>query len=230
MKNCVFLVDGFNLYHAIDQHPPFRGYKWLDLKALANAYIQKHDEQLIEVVYFTALPVWNPQKSERHQRLISAYQDQGIKIVRGLFKKTTYTCRGTCQQQYQTYVEKMTDLNICIEMLKRGAEPNIDKILLVTADNDQTSAINRFKQLYPNKIVKVIIPPFRHAEELKNAAHQYAAISKIQLEKSQLPNPLKLKNGRTISKPENWTAGPAPINPSNAYSNYDSEITHGIGK
>ncbi len=65
-KVCCF-IDGFNLYHSIadlikkDQN--FHGahyLKWINLRALASAFIKKQEEALSDVLYFSAYAYWLP--------------------------------------------------------------------------------------------------------------------------------------------------------------------------
>ena len=206
----VFLVDGFNLYHAIDDCPQFHGCKWLDLQALARAYTMPSTEMVVAVFFFTALPTWNEAKRARHQQLLDIYQDQGVIVKPGLFKRTTATCR-VCGKDYPTFAEKLTDINICIELLRMGSDDIADKIFLITGDNDQAAAITRFRELHPTKEVIAILPPFRKAAELQQAASSSRTITKIQLGRSILPNPYRFRDGiRSYPKPSAWVDSPPP--------------------
>jgi hypothetical protein len=57
MSRVVFLIDGFNLYHALDYNPapfsnPFRyrKHKWLDLRGLAELYTANEPGDTLEAV------------------------------------------------------------------------------------------------------------------------------------------------------------------------------------
>jgi formylmethanofuran dehydrogenase subunit E len=65
MNNVACYIDGFNLYHAIDSLGNER-LKWLNLSKLASTFLRR-DEQLVRVVYFTALLTIDPQKLQRHK-------------------------------------------------------------------------------------------------------------------------------------------------------------------
>jgi len=66
MKRILFFVDGFNVYHALDDDPKYHKYKWLDYSNLVKRFVSKQD-QIVDVFYFTAYAHWNPQKMARHQ-------------------------------------------------------------------------------------------------------------------------------------------------------------------
>ena len=58
-------VDGFNLYHAIDDlDRPFL--KWLDLWALGERILDRKTERLVRKVYCTAQKPGEPAKNQRH--------------------------------------------------------------------------------------------------------------------------------------------------------------------
>jgi hypothetical protein len=69
MKRILFFVDGFNVYHALDDDPKYHKYKWLDYSNLVKRFVSKQD-QIVDVFYFTAYAHWNPQKMARHQLLV----------------------------------------------------------------------------------------------------------------------------------------------------------------
>lgn len=204
-----FLIDGFNLYHAIDDCPHFHGFKWLNPMKLARVYAPQ--ETIIAVFFFTALPPWDEHKRARHQRLLEIYEELGVIVRRGLFKPTSATCR-LCGKTYSTYDEKLTDINICLEILRMGSDDLADRIYLVTGDNDQAASVRRFRELYPQKEVIVVIPPFRKAAELQQVANADRGMTMVQLQKSVLDDPFKFKSGKVYVKPDKWTAQPVPDN------------------
>lgn len=59
MAKIVFLIDGFNLYHALDyaqtgpNHSRYTRYKWLNLYRLASLFVGRLDS-LERVLLFTA--------------------------------------------------------------------------------------------------------------------------------------------------------------------------------
>ena len=66
MAHVAVFVDGFNLYHALDDNPCFHKYKWLDLAKLARCFVPQTDE-IVQVFYFTAYATWAPEKVEKHK-------------------------------------------------------------------------------------------------------------------------------------------------------------------
>jgi hypothetical protein len=64
MKKVIAYIDGFNMYHAIHKNLPEK-YKWLDYRALVEHFLQK-DEELVDILFFTATPRWDEQRIKRH--------------------------------------------------------------------------------------------------------------------------------------------------------------------
>ncbi len=83
MNRIVFLVDGFNFYHALDHSPSgpnpkrYNKYKWLSLTKLARAYLTSQ-ETIAGIYYFTTLATWDPGKVARHKLFIKANEMEGV--------------------------------------------------------------------------------------------------------------------------------------------------------
>jgi uncharacterized LabA/DUF88 family protein len=210
-RRVAVLIDGFNLYHAIDDCPHFHGYKWLNPVALGSAYLMPSTEVLVATFFFTAVPPWNEKKRTTHERLLTIYEDLGVIVRRGMFKPTTAECR-LCGKVYSTYEEKQTDINIALELLRMGRDDLADRIFLITGDNDQTASVGHFRDLYPAKEVVVVLPPYRKAKELSAVASKTCSLSAVQFNKSLLPEPYCFKKSArpNITKPEHWINGPQP--------------------
>ena len=44
MNRIAFFIDGFNLFHSLDNNPAYHKYKWLNLSSLAEKFTTKQDE------------------------------------------------------------------------------------------------------------------------------------------------------------------------------------------
>jgi magnesium-transporting ATPase (P-type) len=58
-NRAVFFIDGFNLYHSIDNKPIFYKYKWLNLVVDLCRQFMQINESVEKIFYFTARPLWN---------------------------------------------------------------------------------------------------------------------------------------------------------------------------
>ena len=87
-----------------------------------------------------------------------------FRIFYGKYHSETKTCRG-CGASYQTYSEKMTDVNIAVEMMADAFQDRLDTALLVSADSDLTAPVTTTLRLFPKKRVVVAFPPERSSKD-----------------------------------------------------------------
>ncbi len=153
-------VDGFNLYHAIDDlnRPAL---KWLDLRALATS-LAREGEEVIEVNYFSAYATWRPVAYQRHIEYVKALEHVGVNCIMGHFKKKDRSCRA-CGAAWHTHEEKETDVHIAARLVVDACENRYDRAILITADSDLTPALAIVKQRFPTKQLFVAAPPNRMA-------------------------------------------------------------------
>jgi len=209
------IVDGFNLYHALEDfrhavsegdRSRYRKYKWLCLRTLLARYVQPLTESLVGVEYFTAYPTWSPDKKLRHATYVSALINRGVHVTFGEFKLKTIKCRATCKQEFQTYEEKQTDVNISTSLIDLAE--SYDKAILLTEDSDQVPAVRLLKKLHSEKRVFTLPPIGRNSKELTRVCDGRFTMTEQALVDSQLPNPLPIvKDGRQtafIVKPSSW--------------------------
>lgn len=213
-------VDGFNLYHALENFEPakpvadpgrYRKYKWLCLTSLISRYVAPKSEVLAGVQLFTAYPNWpNTQtKRSRHEMYVAAQEQMGVKVTLGEFKPKGEKCQARCGYFYQSYVEKQTDINIAVALIEMA---NLyDKAILLTADSDQVPSVNLLRRLHPDKRVAVLPPIGRGAKDLILACDEQFKMTEQHLGDSQFPSPMPMldKNRRPTPyffvKPSTWS-------------------------
>jgi uncharacterized LabA/DUF88 family protein len=100
--------------------------------------------------------------------------------------------------------EKMTDVNIAIEMTKDAHSDRFHTAVLVTGDSDQTPTIRMIRELFPKKRVICAFPPKRVSLELRKVAHGWVSINANILSKSQLPSPVLRADGYPLTRPATW--------------------------
>ncbi len=204
----VFFIDGFNVYHALagERCGKYQRYKWLDYRALAQCFISPKKEELKKVLYFTAYAHWNQQKMARHKQYVKALRFQEVQIVLGKFKKVTRNCLGTCKEQFQTFEEKETDVNIAIHLLKLAFLDTYDTAVILSGDSDLIPAIEAVKSVFPHKTIRVVIPIARSAESMKKVCDGHHKMKEKHLRSSQLPDPLVIDAAKRIflRKPREW--------------------------
>lgn len=205
MQRVAAYIDGFNLYFGLKAAGLKRCY-WLDLVALVESLL-KPGQQQVATHYFTARIRDNHRNAADRKRQ-SAYLEAlalgPVGIQYGHYLEKPRQCRG-CQQTWTDYEEKMTDVNLAIQLFTDAFDDVFDVALIVSGDSDLTTPIRRVRARFPTKRVIVAFPPNRHSAELKRAAHGYLTIGEDKLRASQLPEQLTKPDGYVLSRPASWS-------------------------
>jgi uncharacterized LabA/DUF88 family protein len=192
-------IDGFNLYHAIDDAPVLRSFKWLDVVGLSKSLL-KEDELLEKAHFFTTIVPWSQEKAERHREYIHALEWAGAKIILGEFHTKSVQCK-LCGKIFEKYEEKKTDVNIAVELMRYAYADAFDTAIVISGDSDLTSALQLIKDVHPEKCIAVGIPPNRKAKHLKAVSHFSVKILQEHIIGNQLPARITLPNGHRIISP-----------------------------
>ena len=202
MSRIVALIDGFNLYYAIDERREYHPFKWLNLQKLVQACVPKTDT-IEEILYFTSLQLWLPEIAARHRLFIRANEHFGVKAVYGEFRQRDRTC-PLCEGQYRGREEKQTDVNIAIHLLRLAVQDRYDTALVVTGDSDVLPAIRAVKGMYPTKRIRIAIPIGREANQLKQEADSYIRLKQMHLRSSMFGDEIDLGEGAKLVRPNTW--------------------------
>ncbi|MBI2070965.1 MAG: NYN domain-containing protein [Elusimicrobia bacterium] len=202
MNRIAFFVDGFNVYHALQEEPAYIKYKWLDLIKLAKCFVGRNDT-LTKVFYFTAYATWDADKVARHQMYVKALQGVGAEVTLGMFKYKQKRCRN-CHKLYETYEEKETDVNIATMLLKTAVQDLYDSAVIVSGDSDLIPAVKAVKSLFPAKKIGVMVPIGRSAEDLKKNCDFRFKMKERHLQTSQFPDIIDLGEGAKLERPKTW--------------------------
>lgn len=200
-RKVMAFIDGFNLYHSIDDLQINNHLKWLDIWKLCESSLNE-TEKLIAVKYFTAYTEWNRRKVARHKIYIRALESSGVEIVRGRFAKETKTDINT-GNRVEIYEEKETDINIAISLINHAVNDDYDQALVITADSDQVPTLEMVRNKF-EKEIRLLIPMNRRADELKRNATFHETLSVSKLESCLFPDTVQLDGDNQITKPENW--------------------------
>jgi len=201
-KRTICLIDGFNIYHSLEENSNFRKYKWLNLRRLAECFVAR-DETLIDVLYFSAYAFWQPDKVVRHKTYIKALLTANVKPILSEFKQKDRKCKK-CNTIYKSYEEKQTDVQIAISLFKASIDGIYDKAIIISGDSDLIPALQAVKTKFPLKTIHLLFPPNRASESLKKVADSYSRIKEGHLRGSQFPNVIDLGNNQALSKPSEW--------------------------
>jgi uncharacterized LabA/DUF88 family protein len=208
MSRVVAFVDGFNLYHALDyfgngsDHHRYRKYKWTNLWALANQFVFGKDE-LKEVLSFTTLATWDASKTARHRIFIRAQDSVGVQTVYGEFKRKQRHCR-LCKNDYWSFEEKQTDVNIALYLFQLAIQERYDKAIIFSGDTDLIPAIKAVRSTFLGKQIGVVIPIGRASEDLKKQADFHYRMREHHLAKSRFLDTIVLHDKSTLHCPDSW--------------------------
>lgn len=202
MSRVMFFIDGFNFYHSLKAKKKYHKYLWLNYKALSQCVIRAN-ETISGVLYFSAYPLYDDEKTKRHKIYVSALKSEGVAIVLSNFKDKEKFC-NRCRQWYWTREEKQTDVSVGVYLYREAHFDNYDKAVLVTNDTDLVPAIKVVKQSFPQKKVGVLFPIDRQAAELKQVCDFWIYTKRQHLKRSQFPERITLPSGVVLKRPPGW--------------------------
>lgn len=204
MERVIAYIDGFNLYFGI-KSKGWRRYYWLNPKQLAQNLL-KPRQALVATKYFTARISNHPDagKHKRQTTFLEAIETlPDTKIYYGHYLPKPQNC-FRCGATWVAHEEKMTDVNIAVELLNDAYENAFDVAMLLSADSDLTAPIEAVRARFPNKRVIVACPPDRQSKRLESAASAYFRIGRKKLQDSQFPDEFAKSDGFVLKRPHSW--------------------------
>ncbi|MHB1116799.1 NYN domain-containing protein [Sideroxydans sp.] len=216
-KRVVVFVDGFNLYHAINDlnwdprtkrltnHKHYL--KWLNISSLSQALIHPSNDALSSIYYFSAYAGWVPQDvQDRHRDYVAVLRSTGVHPIMGTFKRKPRKC-PSCKHVWDTHEEKESDVNIALRLLQCAHEDAYDKAIIFTADTDLAPAIRLVREKFPQKEVHVAIPERRldKSKALENAATGRIRVTEAHFARNLFPAQVTLHSGTVINRPAKYT-------------------------
>jgi uncharacterized LabA/DUF88 family protein len=195
-------VDGYNLYYGL-REKRWKWFYWLNIQTMARRLL-KSNQTLVTTKYFTTI-VKHPEDRRVRQAvyLESLRTLDNIQIFFGHFLSEVVTCHR-CGHTHETHHEKMTDVNIAVELMTDAFQDWFDVALLVSADSDLIGPIQAVQRLFPHKRVVVAFPPARFSSALSQTAHAYIHIGRNVLSKSVFPEQIAKPGGYLLSRPAEW--------------------------
>jgi len=195
-------VDSFNLYFGLKS----RGWRrlfWLDVPKLVES-LAKPGQAVSGVRYFTARLSEQSRQQKPQKALLDVYENlEGCSLYYGKYQNVSRRCIH-CGIETEVPSEKMTDVNIAVELLSDAVQDAFDTALLISADSDLTPAVLKVRVLFPGKRVIIAFPPDRFSQSLAEAAHGYVVIGRAKLAASQLPDRIEQEDGSVLVRPDGW--------------------------
>jgi len=209
MKRAIAYVDGFNLYFGIREtkKPTL---KWLNIQALVQQLLARPSfvrrcgtHELVETKYFTSLISRKPAKERRQQTFLEALQTlEDFEIYYGKYSFQPQWCPN-CRTHYELPTEKMSDVNLSVELMRDAFQDRFDTALIVSADSDLVPPVQAVKELFPRKIIAVALPPNRRSGHLVSVADYRLKIWERLVGKCLFPLKIPTDSG-VIECPLEW--------------------------
>ncbi len=198
-------IDGFNLYYGL-RSKRWRRYYWLDIRAL-SVKLLRPGQRLMRVKYFTA-PVLSrpddPGQQDRQRRYLGALATlRDVQILYGYFLSKMSICPA-CGANRETFEEKMTDVNIAVELLGDACDDAFDTAIIISGDSDLSGPISAVRLRHPDKSVIVAFPPNRTSFRMRQSASASFTIGRRMFSGSLLPERVHTAAGYDIEKPPEW--------------------------
>jgi uncharacterized LabA/DUF88 family protein len=210
-------IDGFNLYHPIKRFGEDYNYlKWLSLWGLGLQLTERAGQELVKVVFCTAVPSvrQNAEQRDRHVRYNDAQRACGVTVVSGHYVPENVEQDGIATGEVK-WTEKQTDINVALELLFDGLDDVYDVALLLSADTDQVATARAFHQrLEPlGKTLVGVAPPDRKAPQgYSQFGIKSVTLQKFELERCVMPESL-MHDGRRIDRPVEYSPPEGWVHP-----------------
>lgn len=201
MERVIVYIDGFNLYFGL-KSKGWQRYYWLNLQKLAQNLL-KENQTLVITKYFTSRVSSPPDKMKRQAIFIEALETlENFNIFYGKYQPNAVECKK-CGNIFPKPNEKMTDVNIAVELLTDAFKNRFDKAILISADSDLSAPLKKVKQLFPEKEITIAFPPDRFSFELSKLASNFM-IGRKKIAESLFPNQVVKNDGYVLIRPKQW--------------------------
>jgi len=202
MERVITYIDGFNLYFGL-RSKKWQRYYWLNLSLLAKNLLKPY-QTYVSAKYFTSRIVQPLGKHQRQLVYLEALETlPDFLIFFGKYQHNPHTC-PSCGYVETIPSEKMTDVNIAVELLADAYQDRFDTALLISADSDLSAPIEKVRQLFPKKKVVSAFPPDRSSKELMRVSSAYFTIGRTVLADSQFDEQVTSKSGYPLIRPGTW--------------------------
>jgi uncharacterized LabA/DUF88 family protein len=202
MTRVIAYIDGFNLYFGL-REKGWRRFYWLNVQLLVQNLL-KFNQELVMTKYFTARVIGSPDKEKRQSTFLEALETlPNLEISYGKYQLNPRECPH-CGFKDRVPNEKMTDVNIAVEIFSDAAKDKFDTALLLSADSDLAPLVTAIKNTFTQKRIVVAFPPKRESVELSNIAHACLRIGRAIFARSLLPDKVKKVDGFILQRPPTW--------------------------
>lgn len=204
-------IDGFNLYFGALKNKP--DVKWLDLRKFASQLFP--NAQIEHVYYFTAeihREFETDQAPTRQSTYLKVLANSGVQVVKGHFdarekylRLSGETGPNAKRVKVWQYEEKGSDVNLATFLLRDVYLHNLEHALVISGDSDLALALIFARDAGTR--ISLAIPARNETgnDRLKKSVDYVQYVKTHQLTASQFPKAVKLRSGREIVRPQEWT-------------------------
>ena len=154
--------------------------------------------------YFTSIVTTPVDQHDRQGSFLDALGTlSDFQIFYGHFQTDRVVCRQ-CGHTYDDHHEKMTDVNIAVNLISDFFQNSADLAILVSGDGDLADLVRTALRLFPSKRIVVAFPPGRFSNDLRLATPLHTHIGRDLLAKSQLPEEIVRPDGYVLRRPAEW--------------------------
>ncbi len=208
-----FYIDGFNFYFGLKrmiQHKPdWKKFYWIDFVRLCSAFLVD-GEILGKVIYFTARPKGRSKVDKQNTLLYAnkALNTDKFDAVYGRYAKKDLLCKANpygCQQWYEDYEEKETDVNLAIQIVKDAYEKTCNKMVLISGDTDFVPPLKLIKDSHKDIKTMILFPAGKYSNHLADICDITLNLDKHKPKWNKSIMERKFEaNGRTYEIPTDW--------------------------
>ena len=201
-ERVIVYIDGFNLYFGL-KDSGWKRYYWLNIGEVSKQLL-KPFQVYQKTKYFTSRISFPPDKVKRQNTYLEALMTlPDISIYFGTYRTNTIEC-NLCKNLIPFPNEKMTDVNIAVEMLSDAFNDAYDTAMLISADSDLSGTIRKIKTLFPHKKIVAAFPPKRFSFQISQLVDSYFTIGRKKLANSVFPDIVIKPDGYKLMKPDRW--------------------------
>jgi len=202
MDRVIAYIDGYNLYYGLRSRKWQRFY-WLNLQEMVRCLL-KADQTLVRTKYFTSIVADPPDQHDRQAIYLDALRTlSNFAIFYGRFLDDTTTCRK-CGHSWPSPHEKMTDVNIAVELMTDAFQNRFDVALLVSGDSDLVALVRAVHRLFHRKRIVSVFPPNRSSKALKKASDAFVHVTRHVMVRSVFPDRVIKPDGFVLRRPSLW--------------------------
>lgn len=200
-ERVIVYIDGFNLYFGL-RDKKWKRFLWLDIQQM-SARLLKPNQILISTKYFTSRIGSPTDKADRQNIFLEAIATVvGVEIFYGNYQANPRVC-SRCKKIDYIRNEKMTDVNIATEMLTDAFLDKFDTAILISADGDLKTPVERIAKTAGKRVI-VVFPPQRKSYTLQSVATSTMFMGRAVLANSQFPDKVTKADGFVLERPKNW--------------------------